>query len=152
MCDVDEQKSQSLYHFAMNGKSFGVIEEHFPDMLQKVPLHYARTYKFTCCCSSIYAHFFFFFPCLLARVARHRFCQNGPGPENPTCGDAAGSGVSPDSQDCSNKLMTVFVSVRICTSFKVGSNSLHRLMTFSQLLCGYVWRRSKRLWGTFHQL
>lgn len=39
MCDVDEHKSQSLYHFAMNGKSFGVIEEHFPDMLQKLVLH-----------------------------------------------------------------------------------------------------------------
>lgn len=42
MCDVDEQKSQSLYHFAMNGKSFGVIEEHFPDMLQKVRLHWRQ--------------------------------------------------------------------------------------------------------------
>uniref|UniRef100_A0A3Q3GGC5 ATPase 13A3 n=1 Tax=Labrus bergylta TaxID=56723 RepID=A0A3Q3GGC5_9LABR len=28
-----------LYHFAMNGKSFAVIEEHFPDMLQKLVLH-----------------------------------------------------------------------------------------------------------------
>lgn len=43
-----------------------------------------------------------FFLCLLARVAWHRICQNGPGSENPTCGDAAGSGVSPNSRDCSN--------------------------------------------------
>uniref|UniRef100_A0A672GJG1 ATPase 13A3 n=1 Tax=Salarias fasciatus TaxID=181472 RepID=A0A672GJG1_SALFA len=28
-----------LYHFAMNGKSFAVITEHFPDMLQKLVLH-----------------------------------------------------------------------------------------------------------------
>lgn len=40
LCDVDKQKCQSLYHFAMNGKSFGVIEEHFPDMLQKVRLYW----------------------------------------------------------------------------------------------------------------
>ncbi|XP_068612938.1 polyamine-transporting ATPase 13A3-like [Brachionichthys hirsutus] len=34
----DEKKSQPLYHFAMNGKSFSIIEEHFPDMLQKLVL------------------------------------------------------------------------------------------------------------------
>uniref|UniRef100_A0A8C4F5M9 Polyamine-transporting ATPase 13A3 n=1 Tax=Dicentrarchus labrax TaxID=13489 RepID=A0A8C4F5M9_DICLA len=33
------EKTQELYHFAMNGKSFAVIEEHFPDMLQKLVLH-----------------------------------------------------------------------------------------------------------------
>lgn len=42
MCDVDDHKSQSLYHFAMNGKSFGVIEEHFPDMLQKVRVRWRK--------------------------------------------------------------------------------------------------------------
>uniref|UniRef100_A0A665UUM6 Polyamine-transporting ATPase 13A3 n=1 Tax=Echeneis naucrates TaxID=173247 RepID=A0A665UUM6_ECHNA len=39
VCHVDEPKSQELYHFAMNGKSFAVIAEHFPDMLQKLVLH-----------------------------------------------------------------------------------------------------------------
>ncbi|TKS74685.1 putative cation-transporting ATPase 13A3 [Collichthys lucidus] len=39
VCHVDEEKTQELYHFAMNGKSFAVIEEHFPDMLQKLVLH-----------------------------------------------------------------------------------------------------------------
>ncbi|KAE8294095.1 putative cation-transporting ATPase 13A3 [Larimichthys crocea] len=39
VCNVDEEKTQELYHFAMNGKSFAVIEEHFPDMLQKLVLH-----------------------------------------------------------------------------------------------------------------
>uniref|UniRef100_A0A3Q3JU03 Polyamine-transporting ATPase 13A3 n=1 Tax=Monopterus albus TaxID=43700 RepID=A0A3Q3JU03_MONAL len=39
VCHVDEPKRQELYHFAMNGKSFAVIEEHFPDMLQKLVLH-----------------------------------------------------------------------------------------------------------------
>uniref|UniRef100_A0A8D0B107 Polyamine-transporting ATPase 13A3 n=1 Tax=Sander lucioperca TaxID=283035 RepID=A0A8D0B107_SANLU len=34
-----EPKTQELYHFAMNGKSFAVISEHFPDMLQKLVLH-----------------------------------------------------------------------------------------------------------------
>uniref|UniRef100_A0A671Z3R9 Polyamine-transporting ATPase 13A3 n=1 Tax=Sparus aurata TaxID=8175 RepID=A0A671Z3R9_SPAAU len=34
-----EHKTQEMYHFAMNGKSFAVIEEHFPDMLQKLVLH-----------------------------------------------------------------------------------------------------------------
>uniref|UniRef100_A0A8D3D550 Polyamine-transporting ATPase 13A3 n=1 Tax=Scophthalmus maximus TaxID=52904 RepID=A0A8D3D550_SCOMX len=34
-----EPKAQELYHFAMNGKSFAVIAEHFPDMLQKLVLH-----------------------------------------------------------------------------------------------------------------
>lgn len=36
VCHVDEPKTQELYHFAMNGKSFAIISEHFPDMLQKV--------------------------------------------------------------------------------------------------------------------
>ncbi|TNN84078.1 putative cation-transporting ATPase 13A3 [Liparis tanakae] len=35
---VDEPKAQELYHFAMNGKSFAVISEHFPDMLQRLVL------------------------------------------------------------------------------------------------------------------
>ncbi|CAN9500917.1 unnamed protein product [Ophioblennius macclurei] len=39
VCHVDVPKSQELYHFAMNGKSFAVITEHFPDMLQKLVLH-----------------------------------------------------------------------------------------------------------------
>uniref|UniRef100_A0A8D0AV22 ATPase 13A3 n=1 Tax=Sander lucioperca TaxID=283035 RepID=A0A8D0AV22_SANLU len=39
VCHVDEPKTQELYHFAMNGKSFAVISEHFPDMLQKLVLH-----------------------------------------------------------------------------------------------------------------
>uniref|UniRef100_A0A672FZT2 ATPase 13A3 n=1 Tax=Salarias fasciatus TaxID=181472 RepID=A0A672FZT2_SALFA len=39
VCHIDEPKTQELYHFAMNGKSFAVITEHFPDMLQKLVLH-----------------------------------------------------------------------------------------------------------------
>uniref|UniRef100_A0A3Q0S6Q6 Polyamine-transporting ATPase 13A3 n=1 Tax=Amphilophus citrinellus TaxID=61819 RepID=A0A3Q0S6Q6_AMPCI len=39
VCHIDEPKTQELYHFAMNGKSFAVISEHFPDMLQKLVLH-----------------------------------------------------------------------------------------------------------------
>ncbi|KAF3835191.1 hypothetical protein F7725_027749 [Dissostichus mawsoni] len=39
VCHIDEPKKQELYHFAMNGKSFAVISEHFPDMLQKLVLH-----------------------------------------------------------------------------------------------------------------
>uniref|UniRef100_A0A3Q1IHW0 Polyamine-transporting ATPase 13A3 n=1 Tax=Anabas testudineus TaxID=64144 RepID=A0A3Q1IHW0_ANATE len=39
VCHVDEPKTQEMYHFAMNGKSFAVISEHFPDMLQKLVLH-----------------------------------------------------------------------------------------------------------------
>lgn len=39
VCHVDEPKTRELYHFAMNGKSFAVIAEHFPDMLQKLVLH-----------------------------------------------------------------------------------------------------------------
>ncbi|XP_054458122.1 polyamine-transporting ATPase 13A3 isoform X1 [Anoplopoma fimbria] len=39
VCHVDEPKTKELYHFAMNGKSFAVISEHFPDMLQKLVLH-----------------------------------------------------------------------------------------------------------------
>jgi len=31
-----ETKSQEQYHFAMSGKSFAVIIEHFQDLLQKV--------------------------------------------------------------------------------------------------------------------
>uniref|UniRef100_A0A8C5GQL5 Polyamine-transporting ATPase 13A3 n=1 Tax=Gouania willdenowi TaxID=441366 RepID=A0A8C5GQL5_GOUWI len=34
-----EPKTQELYHFAMSGKTFAVIAEHFPDMLQKLVLH-----------------------------------------------------------------------------------------------------------------
>uniref|UniRef100_A0A3Q3AN20 ATPase 13A3 n=1 Tax=Kryptolebias marmoratus TaxID=37003 RepID=A0A3Q3AN20_KRYMA len=34
-----EPTTQEMYHFAMNGKSFAVIAEHFPDMLQKLVLH-----------------------------------------------------------------------------------------------------------------
>lgn len=33
---VDEMKTQEQYHFAMSGKSFAVITEHFQDLLQKV--------------------------------------------------------------------------------------------------------------------
>ncbi|XP_017268981.1 probable cation-transporting ATPase 13A3 isoform X2 [Kryptolebias marmoratus] len=36
---VEEPTTQEMYHFAMNGKSFAVIAEHFPDMLQKLVLH-----------------------------------------------------------------------------------------------------------------
>uniref|UniRef100_A0A8C5N6Y8 Cation-transporting ATPase n=1 Tax=Gouania willdenowi TaxID=441366 RepID=A0A8C5N6Y8_GOUWI len=39
VCRVDEPKTQELYHFAMSGKTFAVIAEHFPDMLQKLVLH-----------------------------------------------------------------------------------------------------------------
>uniref|UniRef100_A0A3Q3K787 Polyamine-transporting ATPase 13A3 n=1 Tax=Monopterus albus TaxID=43700 RepID=A0A3Q3K787_MONAL len=39
VCHVDEPKRQELYHFAMNGKSFAVIEEHFPDILVPLVLH-----------------------------------------------------------------------------------------------------------------
>uniref|UniRef100_A0A3Q3KHJ3 Polyamine-transporting ATPase 13A3 n=1 Tax=Mastacembelus armatus TaxID=205130 RepID=A0A3Q3KHJ3_9TELE len=38
VCHIDEPKTQEQYHFAMNGKSFAVISEHFPDMLQKLVL------------------------------------------------------------------------------------------------------------------
>ncbi|KAF6734313.1 putative cation-transporting ATPase 13A3 [Oryzias melastigma] len=34
----DEPKPREQYHFAMNGKSFATIAEHFPDMLQKLVL------------------------------------------------------------------------------------------------------------------
>ncbi|KAJ8270232.1 hypothetical protein GJAV_G00111920 [Gymnothorax javanicus] len=40
--DEDDQDSQTLqqrYHFAMSGKSFGVISTHFPDLVQKLVLH-----------------------------------------------------------------------------------------------------------------
>ncbi|XP_056132320.1 polyamine-transporting ATPase 13A3 [Lampris incognitus] len=39
VCHVDEPNIREQYHFAMSGKSFAVITEHFPDMLQKLVLH-----------------------------------------------------------------------------------------------------------------
>ena len=37
ICHMDEAKSaQQQFHFAMSGKSFDIIMEHFPDMMQKV--------------------------------------------------------------------------------------------------------------------
>uniref|UniRef100_A0A8C1L0A1 ATPase 13A3 n=1 Tax=Cyprinus carpio TaxID=7962 RepID=A0A8C1L0A1_CYPCA len=36
---VDEMRIQEQYHFAMSGKSFAVIIEHFQDLLQKLVLH-----------------------------------------------------------------------------------------------------------------
>ncbi|TRY64847.1 hypothetical protein DNTS_028716 [Danionella cerebrum] len=36
---VDESRPQEQYHFAMSGKSFAVIIEHFQDLLQKLVLH-----------------------------------------------------------------------------------------------------------------
>uniref|UniRef100_A0A671S3U2 Probable cation-transporting ATPase 13A3 n=1 Tax=Sinocyclocheilus anshuiensis TaxID=1608454 RepID=A0A671S3U2_9TELE len=36
---VDEMRIQEQYHFAMSGKSFSVIIEHFQDLLQKLVLH-----------------------------------------------------------------------------------------------------------------
>uniref|UniRef100_A0A673GJF0 Probable cation-transporting ATPase 13A3 n=1 Tax=Sinocyclocheilus rhinocerous TaxID=307959 RepID=A0A673GJF0_9TELE len=36
---VDEMKTPEQYHFAMSGKSFAVITEHFQDLLQKLVLH-----------------------------------------------------------------------------------------------------------------
>ncbi|XP_057696417.1 polyamine-transporting ATPase 13A3 isoform X2 [Corythoichthys intestinalis] len=38
-CHDEKPKEQERYHFAMNGKSFAVILEHFPDMLPKLVLH-----------------------------------------------------------------------------------------------------------------
>ncbi|XP_060797743.1 polyamine-transporting ATPase 13A3 isoform X2 [Neoarius graeffei] len=35
----EEQRSVEKYHFAMSGKSFAVITEHFQDLLQKLVLH-----------------------------------------------------------------------------------------------------------------
>ncbi|XP_076007323.1 polyamine-transporting ATPase 13A3 isoform X2 [Genypterus blacodes] len=35
----DGPETREMYHFAMSGKSFAVIDEHFPDMLQKLVLH-----------------------------------------------------------------------------------------------------------------
>ncbi|KAK3561806.1 hypothetical protein QTP86_014386 [Hemibagrus guttatus] len=35
----EEQRSTEKYHFAMSGKSFAVITEHFQDLLQKLVLH-----------------------------------------------------------------------------------------------------------------
>lgn len=40
VCHEDALKRRERYHFAMNGKSFAVIEEHFPDMLHKVYSHW----------------------------------------------------------------------------------------------------------------
>uniref|UniRef100_A0A8C9T5Q3 Polyamine-transporting ATPase 13A3 n=1 Tax=Scleropages formosus TaxID=113540 RepID=A0A8C9T5Q3_SCLFO len=37
--DLLEPRVQQQYHFAMNGKSFAVITEHFQDLLQKLVLH-----------------------------------------------------------------------------------------------------------------
>ncbi|XP_011613206.2 probable cation-transporting ATPase 13A3 isoform X1 [Takifugu rubripes] len=39
VCHEDALKRKEQYHFAMNGKSFAVIAEHFPDMLHKLMLH-----------------------------------------------------------------------------------------------------------------
>lgn len=39
VCHEDALKRREQFHFAMNGKSFAVIEEHFPDMLHKVYSH-----------------------------------------------------------------------------------------------------------------
>lgn len=39
----EEQRSIEKYHFAMSGKSFAVITEHFQDLLQKV-----RSNMFVC--------------------------------------------------------------------------------------------------------
>ncbi|XP_065097075.1 polyamine-transporting ATPase 13A3 isoform X1 [Paramisgurnus dabryanus] len=36
---VDEPRPQEYYHFAMSGKSFAVITEHFQDLMQKLVLH-----------------------------------------------------------------------------------------------------------------
>ncbi|XP_039622048.1 probable cation-transporting ATPase 13A3 [Polypterus senegalus] len=38
-CLKDDQHCPEGYHFAMNGKSFAVIAEHFPDLIQKLVLH-----------------------------------------------------------------------------------------------------------------
>ncbi|XP_046905428.1 polyamine-transporting ATPase 13A3 isoform X1 [Hypomesus transpacificus] len=39
VCHTDKPKAQEQYHFAMSGKSFAVITEHFQDLLQKLVLH-----------------------------------------------------------------------------------------------------------------
>ncbi|XP_051966809.1 polyamine-transporting ATPase 13A3-like isoform X1 [Xyrauchen texanus] len=36
---VDDERLQEQYHFAMSGKSFAVIADHFQDLLQKLVLH-----------------------------------------------------------------------------------------------------------------
>lgn len=49
VCHTDEPKSQDQYHFAMSGKSFAVITEHFQDVLQKVMGSIPQTHSYCCC-------------------------------------------------------------------------------------------------------
>lgn len=76
VCHIDDPKSQELYHFAMNGKSFAIIDEHFPDMLQKVRNCSNENGAEVASNTSL-----FLTPdcvlCFIARVARHSVCQNG---------------------------------------------------------------------------
>lgn len=98
-------------------------------------------HKLSCCRSPIHAQRFCDNngpSCLVARVAWHRFCENGPGSENPTCGDAAGSGVSPNSQ--TQIVVITVMKVNYCvfscknmyifTNFNGGTNSSHCLVIF----------------------
>lgn len=84
VCHVDEPKRQELYHFAMNGKSFAVIAEHFTDMLQKVwgllkkVGHLLHLMTFVIIRNVYYDHVL----CPVAGAARDSVCQNGPGSEN----------------------------------------------------------------------
>lgn len=106
--------------------------------------------------------------CLVARAARDSVCKNGPGPENPAHWGAAGSRVSRyvTHTHCSYEklLWQVYLSVtstkyaaRHCkiishSRISLQSEVLPKYMYFmicSQLLCGYVWRWSKRLWGMY---
>ena len=101
VCHVDEPKTKELYHFAMNGKSFAVIEEHFPDMLQKVgsvlnPTE-RHSERFPVIREEMLKPFWGVLRlrlCLIARAARDSVCQDGARPENPADWGSAGSGVS----------------------------------------------------------
>lgn len=39
VCDQDHTVQEDRYHFALSGKAFDVITEHFPHLIQKVRTH-----------------------------------------------------------------------------------------------------------------
>lgn len=71
--DSLENLQVTRYHFAMNGKSFSVILEHFQDLAPKV-----SDWVYVCMCSQEHVNNtltkFIFFP---VDVAWHCFCSNG---------------------------------------------------------------------------
>lgn len=80
-----------MYHFALNGRAFAVITEHFPQLIQKVLSCFCTlTRCFAFLASVVVMTFFLPHGGAAARAKSHRVRTHGARPEDPAGGGPAG--------------------------------------------------------------